>query len=207
MSDSIIYLKAEQCTVVTNKRVLVGDVIKLYGTNKKLVQELNRELLMNVYLEKRGKYIVSILEIMEALNKRHPELEWNNCGEQDFIIEYIPPHKSLYVLELLKTVFVCFIVFFGAAFTIMTFNQDVAVAEVFRMLEEMVLGKGRDSGILEITYSIGLPIGVIVFFNHFSKAKLGSDPTPLQVQMRVYEEDVNKAIIENYSRTKGKENE
>ena len=32
------------------------------------------------------------------------------------------------------------------------------------------------------------------------KKKIDSDPTPLQVQMRLYEENVNKTVIENASR-------
>ena len=32
---------------------------------------------------------------------------------------------------------------------------------------------------------------------NFSKLKIDSDPTPLQVELRLYEKDVNEAIIEN----------
>ena len=116
------------------------------------------------------------------------------------IVEYKPAKKMNLAWEVLKTTFVCFAVFFGAAFTIMTFNQDVAVADVFRMMEDLVIGPEVESQVIEIAYSIGLPIGVILFFNHFSRGKMDSDPTPLQVQMRLYEENVNKTVIENASR-------
>ncbi len=63
------------------------------------------------------------------------------------------------------------------------------------------MGDSKAGGsILEIAYSIGLPIGMIVFFNHFSKLKVKKDPTPIQIEMRLYESDVNKTIIENSSR-------
>ena len=68
---------------------------------------------------------------------------------------------------------------------------------------ELVMGNPATGGsILEISYSIGIPIGIIVFFNHFSKIKINSDPTPLQVQLRLYEQDENTAIIKNASREK-----
>ena len=54
--------------------------------------------------------------------------------------------------------------------------------------------------ILELTYSIGLPIGILVFFNHFSKVALSKDPTPIEVQMRTYETDVNTTLIQNAER-------
>ena len=59
--------------------------------------------------------------------------------------------------------------------------------------------------ILEISYSVGIGLGVLFFFNHFGKRKLTDDPTPMQVQMRIYEDDVNKTIMEEMER-EGTEN-
>ncbi|MDE7210401.1 MAG: stage V sporulation protein AA, partial [Lachnospiraceae bacterium] len=68
-------------------------------------------------------------------------------------------------------------------------------------LYRIVAGQEADGpGLLELGYCIGLPSGIIIFFNHFSHLKMGSDPTPLQVQLRIYERDVNDAIIKTASR-------
>ena len=40
----------------------------------------------------------------------------------------------------------------------------------------------------------------MVFFNHFGKKKITPDPTPIQVQLRKYEQDVDMTFIENASR-------
>ena len=58
--------------------------------------------------------------------------------------------------------------------------------------------------ILEISYSLGLSVGIILFFNHFAGKKITMDPTPLEVQMKQYEQDVSTAIIqENIRKGKG----
>ncbi len=203
MTQQTVYIKAEQCSVVTNKKVFLEDVVTIYGSDKKLVKELSNEVLMVVTEEKKKKYIFSILKIIELLQKQHPNLTVTNLGETDIIVEYIPPSKKNMVLEWIKTIFVCLAVFFGGAFTIMTFNEDVSTTKVFDLFYELVMGNPATGGsILEISYSIGIPIGIIVFFNHFSKIKMNSDPTPLQVQLRLYEEDENTAIIKNASREK-----
>jgi len=54
--------------------------------------------------------------------------------------------------------------------------------------------------ILEISYSVGLILGVTIFFNHFGKRKVTLDPTPIEVQMRLYEEQVETTVIRNASR-------
>ena len=83
----------------------------------------------------------------------------------------------------------------------MTFNQDVDVSGLFQKLYTLVTGQPSNGfTILEITYSLGIGLGVLIFFNHFGKNKLSSDPTPMQVQMRLYEDDVNTTILEDVSR-------
>ena len=65
----------------------------------------------------------------------------------------------------------------------------------------MVMGRPGDGyGILELSYCLGLAIGIIVFFNHIGGRRITKDPTPIEVEMRVYEQDVNKALIETADR-------
>ena len=59
---------------------------------------------------------------------------------------------------------------------------------------------------LETLYCLGLAVGILVFFNHIGKKKITSDPTPIQVEMRKYEQDVDMAFIENAGR-KGHEHD
>lgn len=54
--------------------------------------------------------------------------------------------------------------------------------------------------ILEISYSIGLAAGIILFFNHIGGRRITKDPTPIEVSMRNYERDVNQALIETADR-------
>ena len=53
----------------------------------------------------------------------------------------------------------------------------------------------------EVTYSIGIGVGVVLFFNHFGRRKLTQDPTPMEVEMRTYEDDVDTTIIEQADRS------
>lgn len=66
--------------------------------------------------------------------------------------------------------------------------------------EQKVGKKSTGVMILEISYSVGLILGVTLFFNHFEKRKVTLDPTPIEVQMRLYEEQVETTVIRNASR-------
>ena len=83
----------------------------------------------------------------------------------------------------------------------MTFHNEVQISEVFLQIYEMITGTESDGcTILEITYSIGLCLGIIIFYNHIGGRRITKDPTPLEVEMRIYERDVNTALIETAER-------
>ena len=108
--------------------------------------------------------VFSILKIVELIHEEYPNVDISNEGEKDFIIEYIPnPGKPKWI-NALKTVALCVVIFFGAAFTIMAFNNDVSVGDVFSKFYRQVMGK-ESSGVteLDICYSFGLAIGVPQF--------------------------------------------
>ncbi len=207
MKESVLYIKAQKDTIVTHKKIYLEDVMTMYSTDSALTKELGQTVLMMVQGEKRQKYVLSILKIISLIGKEHPGLEIENLGESDIIVEYIPPGHKNRVWEWAKTALVCITVFIGSAFAIMTFNEDVSVAKVFEMIHGLVAGPGGEgAGILEIAYAIGMPVGIIIFYNHFSRLKIDSDPTPLQVQLRLYEGQVNDTVIENAGR-EGRESE
>ena len=84
-------------------------------------------------------------------------------------------------------------------------SNDVDVGGLFSQIYTQVTG--QTSGhftVLEITYSIGIGLGVLFFFNHFGHMKITDDPTPMQIQMRLYEENVNKTLIKDIDRTSEK---
>ena len=49
---------------------------------------------------------------------------------------------------------------------------------------------------MEIAYSFGLAAGILLFFNHFGSKRITGDLTPIEVSMRKYEEDADRAMIE-----------
>jgi stage V sporulation protein AA len=83
----------------------------------------------------------------------------------------------------------------------MAFNNDVQVHEVFVQIFKLVTGHENDGfSVLEGGYCIGLGAGILIFYNHFGKKKLSKDPTPLEIEMRLYENDINNTLIDGVKR-------
>ena len=200
-----LHLKIGRNTVVWDRQVRLSDIADMECTDETVLRQLKQKKVYT-FREDAGSrknqlVVVSVLKIMEQIHKDYPELEISNEGETDFIIEYVPfPEKPEWV-NIIKTVVLCILIFFGAAFTIMAFNNDVGVGDVFAKFYHQVTGVESDGVTeLEVCYSIGLSFGILIFFNHVGRKKITHDPTPIQIEMRKYESDLDTAFIENAER-------
>lgn len=200
-----LHLKIGRNTVVWDRQVRLSDIADMECTDEAVLRQLKQKKVYT-FREDAGSrknqlVVISVLKIMEQIHKDYPELEISNEGETDFIIEYVPfPEKPEWV-NITKTVLLCILIFFGAAFTIMAFNNDVGVGDVFAKFYRQVTGVESDNVTeLEICYSIGLSLGILIFFNHVGRKKITHDPTPIQIEMRKYESDLDTAFIENAER-------
>ena len=200
----ILYLKVEQSVELSKRDVTIKDVAKLECTEKRILNRLNPEKLFTMESKKGSRKAVSVLFLVEKIHEIYPELEVQNLGETDFVVSYHPEKQSK-LLETTKIFFVSAISFFGSMFAMMTFNEDVITRETFDKLYTWVMGS-EPSGvnILEITYSIGVSVGILVFFNHIGKKYITNEPSPVEVEMAGYEQQVNQTLIKQMSR-KGKE--
>ncbi|MBR5509168.1 MAG: stage V sporulation protein AA [Lachnospiraceae bacterium] len=199
--NEILYLKIDRNTEIDHVDVRLGDVAKLECTNVAVKNRLKTLKLLKIQADKSNRYIFSIMKVVELIHEVYPDLEIQNLGETDFIIEYESPEYAKGRWNLLKVVLLCITIFFGSAFSIMAFNNDVGVDRVFHQVYELVMGVPTDGfTILEIMYSLGIAVGIIVFYNHFGGKRITKDPTPMEVQMRLYEDDVNTTLVEGCNR-------
>ena len=205
--SEILYLKFEKNTATYNRTVTIGEVGELQCADQAIVNRLKTEKLHTFQDIKKGKHscaarkVFSILDVVEKIHAVYPNLEIQNMGETDFIVEYSTKPKENPVVTFLKVSVVCLICFFGSAFSIMAFNEDVSTADLFGNFYQLMTGQESNGfTILELTYSLGLSVGIVAFFNHISGRRLTKEPTPIEVEMRVYEEDVNTTLIHTASR-------
>lgn len=205
-AGNTLYLKIGKNIVVTDRRVTLGDVAKMECTDQAALRQIRQKKLYSFRAEddkkkKNTLVVFSVLKVIELIHEDYPNLDISNEGESDFIVEYVKSPEKPVWMNCLKTVILCILIFFGAAFTIMAFNNDVGVTDVFAKFYQQITGM-ESNGIteLEICYSIGLAVGIIVFFNHVGHKKITHDQTPIQIEMRKYETDLDTAFINNAER-------
>lgn len=202
--NKTLYLKIEQANETKKTSVTIGDIAKMECSEQFILNRLKTEKLFSMDSGKNSRRIVSVLYVIQKIHEIYPELEVQNLGETDFVVSY-RPKKQPAIWEKCKIAFVCAMSFFGSMFAMMTFNEDVSTHESFVKVYEWVMGyEPNGVTVLEITYSIGVSVGIIIFFNHLGKKYLTDDPSPVEVEMAGYEQQVNQSLIKQVGR-RGKE--
>lgn len=196
--NAVLYMQVDANIQIKHPHIYLQDIARLSCSDSKILNRLRIMPVVNLKPDAPGRYVMSVMDLVDRIQQKEPDLTVTPLGETDFILTYEKPGSQNLVFRWLKIALVCLITFFGAAFSIMTFNADVDVEKLFQQIYFQVTGQ-NSSGFtpLEIAYSAGLGLGILFFFNHFGHRKITADPTPMQVQMRKYEDDVNTTITEN----------
>ena len=200
-----IYIKpVEKVQVIRKKEVFLEDVAEIFigGKGK---SDTGKTVVFQIPSEGKRTYLLSVMDLIQALHGKYPEATVNNVGKTDILIEYLPEDEKKSNLWIwAKVTFVALILFVGAATTIMCFHTDVQLPLIFQNIYYIFFGENREMPpILSIPYSIGLGLGIIIFFNHFSKASLTDDPTPIEIEMTTYEKEANASVIDYLGKQKG----
>ncbi|MBD5395103.1 MAG: stage V sporulation protein AA [Lachnospiraceae bacterium] len=200
-ANAVLYLKAQQNAEVMEEHVCVKDIASVYCSDSSICAKVRSLKVYCFCEEKRKRQVISILKVIELIEKECPGVMVENIGETAILIELVNVNAHKGPIQLLKLIFVACISFFGTGFTIMAFHNDISINKIFESVYELVMGYPSDGySILEVSYSIGMAVGIIVFFNHVGGRRLTKDPTPIEVEMKIYETDVNKALIETADR-------
>lgn len=201
--DKTIFLKCSSHSKVKQGNVTLKDVAEVYCADTNLANKAKAVAITSLKKEGERK-VLSVLYIMEQIEKALPDAVMESIGEIDVIVEWEKPLK----MEILKIAAVSLIAFFGTAFTIMAFHNDIGIRSVFEEIYHITRGTAPEGvGVLEVCYCLGLFLGITVFFNHIGKKTFTDDPTPVSVAMHNYEKDVNQAIVENAERRGVEESE
>lgn len=199
--NETIYIKFDKSIKTSEKKLVIGELGMVYCDNPQLLAQVKAIKLATIS-EQASVMVFSVMRVVELICKTCDNANVTNMGEVDFIVEYESKGKKNSEnsgTSIIKLIVAAAVVFVGSMYTIMAYNNDVGADELFEKIYEIFLD-GVGNGSLEISYCIGLTLGIAVFYNHFVGKKLSDTPTPVEVQMRTYENDVDTAVIDRASR-------
>lgn len=200
MKEQTLYIALEQSILVDNPYITIGDIATIYCKDKAIDKKV-RELGVTCLPETtKSQLVVTAMKLIQLIEQNTQGITIEAIGNPETIVYYDSGRKKGSYKQKLKVVFLMLVAFFGTAFSIMSYNQDSGTRGLLDSLYQLFTGDSPEMltpglAIGLISYCVGLTIGMIVFFNHGVNTKVADDPSPLQVQMRLYEQEVNQCIV------------
>ncbi|KQL53650.1 stage V sporulation protein AA [Heyndrickxia shackletonii] len=194
MEDSIYLRMRNRVEVNQNSRITLNDIAQIIAPDKYLKQ-LKEIFIYQVTKEDKNTVVIDVMKIIDVLKKKWSELDIQLVGPSQTIVEVIYKKRTV---SLPFFIIIWLLLFIGSALAIMNFHEDVSMQEVHQKIYKMITGRTVNKPlILQIPYSIGLGLGMIIFFNHIFKKRFNEEPSPLEVEIFNYQQDLDQYVIVN----------
>jgi stage V sporulation protein AA len=191
--EGTVYLRLRlKVQVHSGSVVTLGQLAQVIAPEQVLV-DLQQIPVHTVTPDDQNIIIVDVMKVIAEIQKYNPTLEVQTIGPSQSIIEVVFRKKKISI-----PLFICVwvLLFVGAGMAIMNFHEDVSMREVHQRLYTIITG-GQDPHplLFQIPYSLGLGIGMILFFNHVFKKRINEEPSPLEVEMFKYQQDLDNYVM------------
>ncbi|MFC7391500.1 stage V sporulation protein AA [Scopulibacillus cellulosilyticus] len=193
MGSAVIYIRLRQ-----KFKAKVNDVIRINKMAQiiapdDLRQRLNQLAVYRVTPEDNSFIVIDVMDVINEIYQQYPDLDIQTIGPPQTIVEVESRKRKIAPLFF---IIVWLLLFIGASLTIMNFHEDVSMRAVHQKIYYLITGKINDKPlILQIPYSFGIGIGMILFFNHIFKKRFNEEPSPLEVEMFNYQQDLDQYVI------------
>ncbi|MGY0691826.1 stage V sporulation protein AA [Virgibacillus sp. FSP13] len=198
----IVYLRMKKNVETTDLQTVHLKDIAYLSTSSEHKTEMEETVLYRITKKDKNIVVIDSFLIIDHLRNMYPDLEFQLLGPNQTIIRIVKRKKAS---NPLIVAFVWILLFIGTAMTIMNFHYDVSMQEVQQRLHFLLTGEHNDYPLwIQIPYSIGLGLGMLLFFNHWFKKRFNEEPSPLEVEIFNYQQDLDQYVSYNENKLNDK---
>lgn len=158
-----------------------------------IIPKLKKLKVHQISVHDRNIVIIDVMKVIRLISNLIENADVQTIGPAQTIVEVILKKKQM---SLPFFILIWFLLFFGSAMAIMNFHDDVSMRSVQEKLYKIITGvEDTKPWIFQIPYSIGLGLGMILFFNHVFQKRINEEPSPLEVEMFNYQMDLDNYVI------------
>jgi stage V sporulation protein AA len=193
MLEKTVYIRLRNRVLVRPREEVFLKNIAQVIANDALHEKLDQLRVYQISDQDRNIIIIDAMQVIAEIAKLDSTIQVQLLGPSQTIVEVVFKKKK-YSLTLF--VLAWLLLFFGSMLTIMNFHEDVSMQAVHQRIYRIITGKSVEKPLFfQIPYSIGLGLGMIIFFNHVFKKRLNEEPSPLEVEMFNYQQDLDQYVI------------
>jgi stage V sporulation protein AA len=188
-----VYLRlCHRIQVDPNETVTIGDIAQIVA-EPELEKKIKKTVIHRVNMKDKNYVVIDVMQVISEIKQIDDHLDIQTLGPSQTIIEIIYKKSSFSKVYFIA---VWLLLFIGSALAIMNFHEDVSMQQVHQKIYTIITGKKEEKPLLlQIPYSIGLGLGMILFFNHVFRKRINEEPSPLEVEMFNYQQDLDHYLI------------
>ncbi|HEY4552085.1 MAG TPA: stage V sporulation protein AA [Bacillaceae bacterium] len=192
MGDTIYLRLRHKVEVMPGSSVRLPEVAQIVAPQA-LMPSLRGMTVFQVTPEDNQFAVLDAMKVIREIALTFPDADIQTIGPTLTIIEVIKKKRTA---STLLFILVWLLLFTGSGLAIMNFHEDVSMMEVHQKIHQMVTGEeNRSPLLLQIPYSFGLGLGMILFFNHVFKKRINEEPSPLEVEMFNYQQSLDHYVM------------
>jgi len=179
-----------------NEKIYLGDIAQIIAPDT-YEEQLKSLFIYQTTPQDKNLVVIDLMNVLHNIKNNYPELTIINIGNPEVIVEIITPSMKKQP-HFIFIALVWILLFIGSGLAIMNFHHDVSMQEVHKRIYYLLTGIEKEKPLLlQIPYSFGIGIGMILFFNHIFKKKINEEPSPLEVEMFLYQQNLDQYVVSN----------
>ncbi len=191
--EKTIYLRLRHRIVVEPQAKVRLPQIAIIIAPERIKAELHDFSIYQIKKEDKNTVVLDAITVIRKILERFPDHEIQIVGPNHTIIEVQLEKKKIPLIFFLC---VWLLLFIGSGISIMHFHEDVSMPFVQQKLFHALTGRHVEKSLLfHIPYSIGIGLGMILFFNHVFKKKINEEPSPMEVEMFQYQQGIDQYLL------------
>ncbi|MBP1969659.1 stage V sporulation protein AA [Virgibacillus natechei] len=192
MAD-IVYLRfKKQIELSFMQQVQIKHIAYVSTSSTQKRKKLEDTTIYRISEKDNNIVVIDSFLVIDHLNSEYNDLEFEVIGPTQTLIRINEKKKKAPILVISS---VWLLLFVGTAMTIMNFHYDVSMQEVQQRIHFLLTGEQNEFPLwIQIPYSFGLGIGMLLFFNHWFNKRFNEEPSPLEVEIFKYQQNLDNYV-------------
>ena len=202
--ESVFILLEKKAVTDIDYNILIKDIATVFCENNKVKEKIENLKIVKSSKEEDWSYIEKT-DIVDKVLNYGPKLDVNILGADDILIETKLKEDNNKILQYAKVILISVILFFGAGIAIVNFYEDVDMLPSLNKIYYSLTGVNKKKPLtFLLPYTVGLGLGVIMFFSRMigSNKKRKKEPGPMELEMYIYDTDVEDYILQEMKNKK-----
>ncbi|KFZ39645.1 MULTISPECIES: stage V sporulation protein AA [Thermoactinomyces] len=198
MKDMLTIRLKKKVVIKPGQPLYLKDISRLDSAREEIACKVKDLIIYDPQVQHGSFYVIDVMDVMDIIHKHFPALDVRHAGPPQTLVEI---SGNLRPPSIILVLMVMILLFIGSGLAIMNFHMDVSMPQVHERIYYLITGEHKSSPlIMQIPYSLGIGIGIFVFFNRLIKKRLKEEPSPLELEMFLYQENIEQYMIDHEKR-------